>query len=219
MVDALAIVDANLVVQQVAVVGILQEVALELHAYVAAVARRGTVAVGGACQLGDVLRIGHESLVDGVHWVLKCERALELSALDAEKLVFLPLGIHVNHLQRARQVRRVAIVLELHPCRPVLVWLGIDDHTSQPDVEAVCLGAFLSAVLILGHAVTRNLEHLQPVWHLSVYCDGHAEGKASHQKSFSHLMIWYKFMFFCLRRSFSLFAKVINIAQLRLNAT
>lgn len=148
--------------QEVAAVGILEEVALQLDTDVAAIAGSLTVAVGEAGKLAHVLTIGHEALVDRVHRILKGEGALELSKLNLEEVVFLPFGENINNSYAAGEVGRRTIVLELNPCRPVGMRVGIDDNTSKTDVERVGLGPFLSGSLVLDHVITGELEHVEP---------------------------------------------------------
>ena len=93
-IDTLTIVNTDLVVKERVVVK-LEEIALELETKVTAV---GCMLFDTVIHAGEVacrLAVAVEALLDRVHRVLEGECSLELSELDIEGLVFLPLDISV----------------------------------------------------------------------------------------------------------------------------
>ena len=151
--------------EEVAVIGILEEVALKLHTEVTTVGALLACAIREACELADVLRIAHEALCDRVHGVFKSEGALELSGLDAEEFVLLPLSEEIDETDVGlRLVGIVGVTVDLHLHFPVEVVVGaaFKSHSHESEVEAVVLGIFLVAGLILHHAVAAELDVLKP---------------------------------------------------------
>ena len=126
------------------------------------------MAVAESGELSDVLRVAHKALRNGVHGVLEGERALELTRLNLERVVLLPLGERVDHSWRHGEVRGVAVHLQLRLPVEVACESSFERHTHHAYVERVdillALVAFLVAVLILRHDVTAEFdvaEHLQ----------------------------------------------------------
>ena len=96
-VDALSVEYANLIVQQVSAVGILEEITLKLQTDVTTVGSMLSGTVTETCQLAHVLGISHEALVDRVHRILKGEWVLELTNLHLEIVVLLPFSKQIHH--------------------------------------------------------------------------------------------------------------------------
>ena len=96
LVDALTIESTYLIVQQVAALGVLEEVTLNLHTDVTTIRGITATTIRETSQLAHVLRVAHESLRNRVHGVLECEGTLELTCLHLEELVLLPLTKEVN---------------------------------------------------------------------------------------------------------------------------
>ena len=96
-VDALSVEYANLIVQQVSAVGILEEITLELQTDVTTVGSVFAGTVTETCQLAYVLGITHEALVDRVHRIFKGKWVLELTNLHLEVLILLPFSKQIHH--------------------------------------------------------------------------------------------------------------------------
>ena len=96
-VDALTVEYANLIVQQVSAVGILEEITLELQTDVTTVGCVLAGTVAETSQLAHVLGITHEALVDRVHRILESEWVLELTHLHLEVVVLLPFSKQIHH--------------------------------------------------------------------------------------------------------------------------
>ena len=96
MVDALTVKDAHLIVKPLVAISGREEVALKLGTHVAAgtLVTIGTVIDGS--QFEGSLRIVAEAHVERAQGILETNGALELTELDAQEVVFLPLdkGIH-----------------------------------------------------------------------------------------------------------------------------
>ena len=147
-VDAFAIEDTDLVMQQVASGLILQEVALKLDADVAS---RGTLlacAVAIAYEGVDDVGVGIPSLGDGVHGVLEGEGALEFAALDTQPFEFPPLGVEVYEHHGGFAGTLGGGGLYLHS--PVEVAdLAVEHQTCESQIEIVVIAAFPVLILIL----------------------------------------------------------------------
>ena len=165
-VDTLSVVDTYLIVQQVAFLGIGQEVTLHLHADVTSVAGLDTAAVGEVAELVDGLGITEESLVDRMHRVLKGERTLELTDFHFEETIFLPLGERIYDTRGVAERGRVAVELQLHFPIPVVLDAPFEGDTAQTQVKRVSLGVLLVAILILCHHIARELHIVDPLWQL-----------------------------------------------------
>ena len=78
-------------------VGNGQEVALELHTYVAAIAVVLAAAVAHTGQLGGNLRVSAKAYVPRIHRVFEQESAFELAELHASKREMLPFAPSIHY--------------------------------------------------------------------------------------------------------------------------
>ena len=141
--------------KQVAAVGIGQEIALQLDTDIAAVAGVGTSTVIETCNGGGNLAVAHKSLIYRMHGILKREWTLELSCLDLEVTIFLPLSKKVNDTGRIAKIRGVAIKLNLGFPIKVIKYTAIEADTCQSQVKRVGLVINFAATLVLYDAITR----------------------------------------------------------------
>ena len=123
-------------------------------------------AVAKASQLAYVLRISHESLIDRVHRIFKGKWILELTNFYLEITVFLPFGKQIYHSWTAAQVGSVAIKLDLRFPVEIVGDTSFKSDTSHADVEGIGFLSLLSAILILSHAIARQLDVVEPCWQL-----------------------------------------------------
>ena len=126
---------ADLIVEQVASVGVLEEVTLQLQTDVASVAGVRAVASVEVGELRYSLRVAHESLVDRVHGVLICKWVLELSHLYAEPLEVLPLNEEVDEFRAGAEVGSVSVELHLRFPVPVFQYSSVKADAHQSEVE------------------------------------------------------------------------------------
>ena len=89
-VDTLAVVDSHLVMEEITIVGVLEQIALQLNTDITAIAGVAAITVVESREFQHVLPIRHKALVDGVHRILKGKSPFELADLDICELVFLP---------------------------------------------------------------------------------------------------------------------------------
>ena len=134
-VGALTVEYANLIVQQVAAVGILEEITLELQTDVTTIGCVLSGTVAETSQLAHVLGISHEALVDRMHRILKGEWVLELTNLHLEIVVLLPFGKQIHHSWAGTQVGGVAVKLNLGLPVEVVCNATLQGDTAHSDIE------------------------------------------------------------------------------------
>ena len=152
-VDALAVVDAELIVDQaILLLPDGEEVALDLNALVTAahVGFAETVAHTGEF-LDEDGEVAHTH-IPGIHGILEGKGALELTDLDGELLVLGPFDIEIL------DVRIAAVGLELDAVLEVIEDAAVDIQTDEPAVEpGAAVGAFKVAVLVGADDVAAHL--------------------------------------------------------------
>ena len=134
-VGALTVEHSNLIMQQVAAVGILEEITLELQTDVTTVGSVFAGTVAEACQLAHVLGITHEALVDRMHRILEGKWVLELTNLHLEIVVLLPFSKQIHHSWAGPQVGGVTVKLNLGLPVEVFCNATLQGDTAHSDVE------------------------------------------------------------------------------------